>query len=453
MPIRPCALIALLVALLAALLSGCAPKRPTRWNVVVLLVDTLRADRLDLYGYSRPTAPHLTELAKSGVTFLDARAQAGCTYPSVNSILTSRWPQHFVNGQDRYGMAIPPETPTLASLLGAAGYSTAAVSSSLIVRATPSSINRQGGFDRGFQSFDESCEERSASCVNDRAYDLLDRLHEPFFLYLHYLDPHQPYRPPAWYRKRIALHAPRKHWVRIGDPRTIYRRLYDHDPTAEFDTADVRQLSDLYDEEIAFFDERLGELLTRLRQDDLLSRTVVVLLSDHGEELYDHQQWGHCRDLAYETLLRTPLVLRYPGGPAGVARHGLALDLDLVPTLLDLLRIPYDPATFDGRSLRPLAERDRPVEPFSFALQGSNRVASDGRLKLWLDLAGGAPRTYDVSADPSESALATSPDATALARLRSALAAWMERQEGGQNAENLRRAKETEAALRALGYL
>ncbi len=436
-----------------ALGTGCAPRRPARWNVVVLLVDTLRADRLELYGYSRATAPHLAELASGGVLFRDARAQAGCTYPSVNSILTSRWPQRFINDQDRWGMAIPADAPTLATLLAGAGYTTAAVSSSIIVRATPSKINLQGGFGRGFQSFDETCLGRSAACVNDRAYGLLDRLPEPFLLYLHYTDPHQPYHPPAWHERRFARDESRKRWVRIGDPLPIFRRLYDHDLSVEFDDSDVRHLSDLYDEEIAFFDDRLGELVARLRQGGLLDRTVVVLLADHGEELYDHHDFGHCRDMAWETLLRTPLVLRYPGGPAGAARDGMALNLDLVPTLLDLLHVPYDPAAFDGRSLRPLVERDRAVEPFTFAAQGENRVASDGRYKLWLDLAGGPPRAYDLGSDPGETAVAAHPDPGELQRLRAALGTWLERQEGGKNAANLRHAHETEAALRALGYL
>src|SRR5579859_419866 len=115
---------------LAVALVGCRqptpPLPPARLNVIVILADALRADRLDLYGYRRPTAPHLTKLAQSGIVLRGARSQAGCTYPSVSSIFTSRWPQHFLNRQDTYGMGIPADTPSLAEALQAHGYTTAA---------------------------------------------------------------------------------------------------------------------------------------------------------------------------------------------------------------------------------------------------------------------------------------------------------------------------------------
>ncbi|HEX7185350.1 MAG TPA: sulfatase [Thermoanaerobaculia bacterium] len=423
---------------------------PTRWNVVVLLVDTLRADRLSFYGYERPTAPRLGNLARSGVVFRNTRSQAGCTYPSVNSILTSRWPQHFVNRQQLYGMAIPKDTPSLAGILAGQGYATAAVSASVVVRAVPSRVNRQGGFGQGFQSFDESCLKRSARCVNSRAYKLLDRLPEPFFLYLHYLEPHTPYRPPDDHPRRFALGSPDKEWVRRGEPRNLTKRLYNGDTTHSYDDADVRFFSDMYDEEIAFMDESLAMLMQRLRRKRLLERTIVVLLSDHGEEMLDNGHWGHCRDLAYETLLKTPLVLWVPGGPTG-ERSSLALNVDLVPTLLDLLGLPHDPAAFAGKSLRPVLEEDRPVHDMSFALQGVSRVASDGRYKWWLDLGGGPPRLYDLRI--GEMSSATAFERRPVTRLRAELLAWLEREEGGRQGENLRRARENTEQLKALGYL
>lgn len=441
-------LAALAVAVGSALACHPAP-RAQRWNVVVLMVDTLRADRLDLYGYRRATAPHLTELARSSVVFRAAHAQAGCTYPSVNSILTSRWPQHFLRRQDTYGMAIPDDTPALAELLARQGYATAAVSSSWIVRATPTVINHQGGFGRGFETFDEGCLARSAACVNQRAMELLGRLHEPFLLYLHYTDPHQPYHPPAWHTRRFALDPAKKAWVRLGDPVHIFRKLYDHDDTVSFDDDDVRHLSDLYDEEIAFFDDRLEELLVRLEEGGLLDRTIVVLLADHGEELYDHGHFGHCRDLAYETLLATPLVLRLPGGEYHGTSAAMADNLDLVPTLLDYLAIPHDAAGLAGKSLRPLIERGRPLHEYEFAAQGTSRVVSDGRYKLWIDIGDVAPRLFDLR-DGEQTRATVAP--TVLARLRAALRGWLDREEGSAS-ENLRRARELEAKLKALGYL
>lgn len=432
------------------IVGGCRAKPPQRWNVVMLMVDTLRADRLSFYGYARPTAPHLAQLARSGVVLRNARSQAGCTYPSVSSIFTSRWPQHFINRQEKYGMGIPDDTPTLAEILLRHGYSTAAVSTSIIVRATPSEINYQGGYGHGFQSFDETCLEKSAECVNELAGPLTRKLRQPFFLYLHYLDPHPPYRPPPSHENRFAVDPPRQRWVRRGEPTPLVRRLYDGDTTRTYDAADVRYLSDLYDDEISFLDQSLAEIMDGLRAGGLLDHTVVVLLADHGEELLDHGEWGHCRNIAYETVLHTPMVFWIPGGPQGERNH-LALNLDVVPTLLDLLKVPYDPAAFAGQTLRPLLDGDRPVHDIALAMQGTSRVASDGRYKLWLDLAGGPPRLFDLQR--GEGAPARDVDRRAAAGLRTALLAWLEHEEAGARGDSLRRAQEGTARLKALGYL
>jgi arylsulfatase len=438
----------LLAATGAAYRPGAKPQ--PRLNVVVILVDTLRADRLSLYGYRRETSPHLAELAKSGVVLRSARSQAGCTYPSANSILTSRWPQHFTRRQETYGMTIPPDTPSLAELLKSAGYTTAAISSSYIVRASPSPINRQGGFGRGFGTFDESCPWRAAPCLNERADLLLPHLREPFFLYLHFIDPHAPYQPPKWHEPRFAVEWSEKPWVRRGEPAPIRRRLYAGDKSAEFDADDVRHISDLYDEEIFFFDQQLDLLFTRLRQDGLLQRSLVVFLSDHGEELLDHENIGHCRDLSFETILKTPFVLWIPGQAPGV-REALALNLDLVPTVLDLLGVPFNASSFAGRSLRPTIERDRPVHDIAFAAQGTSRVATDGRYKLWLNLGGGPLRAYDLTV--GESVPLRGAERPEITRLRHALARWLAEQEGGSDADSVRRAREMERELKSLGYL
>ncbi|HSL84116.1 MAG TPA: sulfatase-like hydrolase/transferase, partial [Thermoanaerobaculia bacterium] len=270
----------LLVALLVlstvpALLAGCAraPAEPSGpWNVVVLLVDTLRADRLPFHGYPRDTAPTLAALAGESVVFERARAQAGCTFPSVVSLLTSRPASEIMAGIDRHGMAVPEGLPYLPAILRERGWATAAVSASIVVRDTPSQINHQGGYGRGFDVFDESCLERSAACVNARAVPLLDELPEPFFLYLHYLDPHAPYRPPSWHERRFARSRPERRWVRRGDPGPLFRTLYEGEPGGEIERAELRHLRDLYDEEILFFDRQLAQLQAELRDRDLLER-------------------------------------------------------------------------------------------------------------------------------------------------------------------------------------
>lgn len=438
------------VALALALL-GCqgSPPAADSWNVVVVLVDTLRADRLSLYGYERPTCPHLERFAAEGVLFKNAHSQAGCTFPSVNSILTSRSPEHFLASRDEHGLAIPEGTPSLAELLAAHGYSTAAVSASVIVRATPSKINRVGGFDRGFETFDESCEQKRAPCVNARALELLDTLPEPFFLYLHYLEPHAPYQPPKWHPRSFARGTRAHPWARRGEPQTVFKKLYDGADVA-FTDEDIHHLRDLYDEEILFFDARFAELLAEIDARGLGERTLVAFLSDHGEELLDHGDFGHCRDLAFETLLHTPLILKIPGLRSRV-REAPVQNLDLVPTLLDYLGIEHDPAAFEGKSLRPVIEDDRPVARYSFALQGTSRIVRDDRYKLLLDLETQEAQLFDLREDPGEThdLAAESPDRAAA--YVDVLRSWLAGREGTEDA--LRQAEEVEKELKALGYL
>lgn len=440
---------ALLGSALALAACGGGPEAApdVRPNVVIVLVDTLRADRLSLYGYARETSPALDRFARErGVVFRSAWSNAGCTYPSVNSLLTGRYPQRILAKIDEAGMAIPPGMPTLAERFGAAGWSTGAISASTIVRATPSKINRQGGFDRGFGFFDESCHERGAACVNGRAFEALGRLPEPFFLYLHYLDPHAPYRPPEWAGRRFSAgSAPTaRAWARRGDPGKIQRRLYQGETGNEFGAEDVRHLSDLYDDEIRFFDDQFDRLMAELERRGLGGRTHVALVADHGEELHENGGWAHCGDLAWETVLATPFVLAGPGLAAG-ERTTPVSNLDLAPTLLELAGVAFDPADFDGASLVPLLDRGDGAlgGRVVFAAQGRIRAARDAGGRRSLDLATGESWQQPLAAGR----VAEERD------LAAALSGWIRAVEGESDAAAVERADRLEAELAALGYL
>jgi len=439
-------------------LSACARRESERWNVLFVVVDALRADRLSLYGYRRPTTPRLAALAREGVVFTNARSQAGCTFPSVNSLLTSRHPAVFL-ARPGYTMAIPETVRSLPEILRRQGYATAAVSASSIVRHTPSRFNPAGGFGRGFQVFDESCVEKHARCLNERALGLVQAFREPWFLYLHYMEPHAPYRPPPDHLRRLAATPARARelgvhaWARRGDTWQLGRRLYEGDTQFDFTPRDLAHLSDLYDEEILYFDEQLAGLLASLRERHLLERTLIVLTADHGEELYDHRDYGHCRDLAYETVLKTPLLLWIPGVEPGLRRAALAENLDLVPTVLDYLGLAGEGLDFDGSSLRPVIERDQPLHRLSFSLQGVTRTVSDGSYKLIYDLTAGGARLFDLRTDPGERVDLFSRRPAEARRLQAALLRWMESHEGHAASESRRRAEELEKKLRSLGYL
>jgi arylsulfatase A-like enzyme len=440
------------------LLAACGRRDAHRANVLFILVDTLRADRLSLYGYGRPTSPNLEALAREGIVFTEARSPAGCTFPAVNSLLTGRTPATFLL-QPGGTMGIGEPVRPLAEILRGHGYATAAVSASPIVRRTPSRTNPTGGFGRGFQTFDESCFRRHALCLNDRAAGLLETLPQPWFLYLHYMEPHAPYEPGADHRRRFARSPAEarawgvQRWAREGEAFPVSHRIYDNDTRWSFTPRDLAHLSDLYDEEIAYFDDQLAALLDLLRERRLLDDTLIVFAADHGEELYDHQHYGHCRNLAYETILRTPLVLRIPGAEAGLRRGGLVDHLDVVPTLLDYLGLPDLSGTpGDGTSLRPLIETGRSVHRYAFGNQGTTRTITDGTLKLHLDLATGQTRLFDLRADPRETRDLAAIRPGQARQLRATLLRWLEAHEGPAG-RSRQRAEEIEKQLRALGYL
>jgi len=439
--------------------SQSSPASPRAHSVIFILVDTLRADHLPLYGYGRDTSPNLAALGRESIVFLDARSQASCTFPSVNSMLTSRSAAAFL-GQPGGALGLPAGIPGLAELLRARGLHTAAVSASPIVRRSPGRFNPGGGYGRGFDSFQEDCVWKSADCVTDQALPHLAHDPRPLFLYLHYLDPHGPYAPPASYRRRFARGQPAKAFVRQGDPNPIAAWLYKHGPDPHLTPADLSYLVDLYDDEISFFDSQLGRLLAGLRGSGLLDDAIVVFAADHGEEFLEHGDVKHCHNL-FDTTIRTPLLLRVPGArPRRVATP--VENLDIVPTVLELLGgerhealLPggREGAAFEGRSLRQ-AVLGNPLPPaWQRAAQGALRSVADGRWKLVLDLRTQRFAMYDLAADPGETRDVLADHRRDFHRLHDALGAWLARTEGGPAADSLRRAAEADRRLRSVGYL
>jgi arylsulfatase A-like enzyme len=446
--------VAVLAASAALLLLSChrepgEPREPSRpRNVIFLLVDTLRADRLSGYGYARSTSPNLDAFAQGAVKFAADRSQAACTFPSANSILTSRWPAAFL-GQPDQKLGIPPGIPSLAEILHRRGFHTVAVSASAVVRRSPSRFNPSGGFDRGFDVFHEDCVWKPAECVNAAAAPHLKEGKSPLFLYLHYIDPHGPYQPPPSWRRRFTTGAPTKEWVRKGDPNPIGDWLYKSKPNPGFTPEDLRYLKDLYDEEIAYFDSQLAGLLAAVRRAGLLDDSLVILTADHGEEFLEHGDVKHCRNL-FDTSLHVPLLVKVPG-VAGRTVARPVQNLDLVPTVLDYLGIDARGSHFEGRSLRPeIAGRAGGGEDLQLGLQGTLRSAADGRFKLVQDLAGGPPKLFDLQADPGETKDVLAAERRAYAHLRDALARWLAQSEGRGAADAARAAQEK---LRSLGYI
>ncbi|HSL83593.1 MAG TPA: sulfatase [Thermoanaerobaculia bacterium] len=444
----------------AVLGGGCdrTPPEPPRPNVVLVIVDTLRADHLGAYGYHRPTSPRLDAFAEEAFLFEDARAQAPCTFPSANSILTGRFPTHFV-GQPEKRLGIPEAFPSLAEVLSGAGYATAAVSASPIVRATPSENNPHGGFGRGFDRFNEECLWSHAGCVNRRARTFLDELPEPFFLYLHYMDPHGPYRPPPAWKRLFAPEdgAPApgvSEAAASGDPNPMAKALYEDGDTSLITPESLERLIDLYDDEIAYFDSRFDVFLRDLRQRGLLDRTILVLVADHGESFFEHRHLKHCRTV-FDTEVKTPLLVRLPPELAATEPRRIptqAANLDVVPTVLDYLEIPAAELAIEGTSLRPLLEGDsEAVRPPVFSAWGGLRAVKDGPFKLVYRLGTGETRLYHLERDPAETRNVAPAHPRETRTLLRALSRWQASLgpgKGGAAAD-----QEAIERLRGLGYL
>ncbi len=448
---RQIGLFALVAAAVA--LGGCRADSERPWNVVVVLVDTLRADRMSLYGYERPTTPVLDRF--DATVFENVTSQAACTFPSVNSILTSRYPFHFLGrdkpGAPRRDMSMRADLPTLGEMLRERGYTTAAVSASPIVRDRPTDTNRGGGYAQGFDRFHEDCLDQDASCINRAAFEILDRTEGPSFLYLHYMEPHNPYRPPATHPRRFA-NFESEHWfVRDGELYPVLRILRGL-LELEMSDRDWANLWSLYDEEILYFDSQFELLVDGLRRRGLLDRTILVLLSDHGEELYDHGHISHCGDLAYESVIRTPMMVRIPGVEPG-RRSARVQNLDVVPTILDYLGFVDELPGLDGKSLRPLIDQpEASGHRFVFSMQGWTRVVISRNWKLIHDLRTGTSRLFDIDADPNEHNDLATQRPLELAELELAMRRWLERVERASH-DNVQRSDEVRRQLEAVGYL
>ncbi|MDB4433460.1 sulfatase, partial [bacterium] len=388
-------------------------------------------------------------LAEHGIVFETARSQAACTFPSVNSLLTSQPPSLFLRQPAREWAPLDGYKP-IAEVLQRRGFETFAVSSSWVVRATESDHNNWGGgYDAGFDVFDEECAGLSADCVNRKAIDFVDAADGPWFLYLHYMDVHDPYRPPpASHQPAFARPYEGREEFRAGDPNPIVQSIYRDQTPHDASERDLEHLSDLYDEEVLYLDGQLMQLFTALHERGLLGSTLIALLSDHGEELLEHAHMKHCRSV-YDTEVRTPLVFWIPGTQGGRRIRHAAQNVDIVPTVLDYIGEGAAIEGLAGRSLRAAIESDEAVNPHTFSEQGSFQAVSDGRYKLILDRSVDSVKLFDLEADREEAYDLAGELPGVEARLREGLRSW-ERISGP---EALERARQSEENLRALGYI
>lgn len=426
-----------------------AKKAEDRPNVIVYLVDTLRADHVGVFGGGGLT-PNIDGFAEDATVFRNTVAQAPWTKPSVVSIFTGMGP--LAHGVQLLDDRLPQEALTVAEMLHASGYRTAGFSTNWHVRG-------ETGLDQGFVFFDFKPDEAASDLLNQRVLRWLDGPREkaqgPFFLYVHALDPHAPYTPPADYRKRYAPDV-RQEAGYDFDLKQVYlakgkqRRAY------------MEEMRQLYDGEVAFNDHSFGEFLKALRQRGLYEDSLIVFVSDHGEEFDEHGDFGHARNLYNETL-NVPLIVKWPGQRRGQVVESLAQHVDLLPTLLRAAGAPM-PQGLPGMDLALVAASGEDPEALSGrrvfshlnhrGREGVSVVHASWKLihPLTRDLAG-SPQLHDRARDPRESTNRFTELPVRGGFLDSLIRGEMDRSRQGMKAERFRIDPETRKALEALGYL
>lgn len=394
------------------LLTGCAAPTedatPTPTvhppNIILILVDALRRDHVGLYGSPKPTTPFIDELGRGGVVFGDALSQAPQTLNSTASLFTSRDFPFLLWGVEHAPVpGVAPEqkerwarTPrlaaanlTLAEVLQSAGYETMALFNNPHHHPT-------SGFDQGFDTATllDRDQGQAYARVDSVAGAFLDwhaarDSERPYFAYLHFMDPHNPYRPPEAYR---AIFPP-------GEGRHLYANGA---PDPSFNHADLETITALYDAEIRFLDDGLRALSEELSNRGDLERTVIVITADHGEEFMDHGGLGHGKTVELEQL-RIPIIAA--GGPlapaAGKHIESPVRNLDLAPTLIDIAGLSI-PADFEGRSLLPLIRNQASdPTPVAFAWNAKLRSLTSEEWHCMRDLGADRLELYHRPTDPA----------------------------------------------------
>jgi arylsulfatase A-like enzyme len=435
---------------LAILACGGTSDPAGRPNLLLVCIDTLRADMIGAYGYPRPTTPTLDRLAAQGVLFEDALATSPWTLPSGASLLTGLYPhRHGMKSAER---SLARDVATWAALLQRRGYATAAVVNAHWMSA-------RYGFDRGFDSFRfvRPAQHRDRpGAVVDEALAWLDAYGAgPFFLFVHDYHVHSDYDPLPEYAAIFA-----RPYRGVVDGTTEQLKAVRAGQLA-LDERDVEHLVDLYVAGIRHVDGELSRLLERLERDGRLEDTLVIVTADHGEEFLEHGGVLHGRT-QYQEVLRVPLILRGPGVPVGRRVAEPVSLVDVLPTALALLGEPA-PDGIDGVDLAPLwrdagtdAERLRDRLLFGEADHNNEspdatRAVRRGRFKLIADRPSGRAVLFDLEADPGETRDVSERHPEIAGALRTALEA-----SGGESAQGPELtglSPEEEQRLRALGYL
>lgn len=407
-------------------------------GAILISIDTLRRDHVGAYGYSKPTTPTLDGWARAGVVAEDAVSVSSWTLPSHLSMLTSVLPGAHggTNGHVKFNRAVP----TVAEVLKKRGFATHAVTSHLYV----SSVY---GVDAGFDSMNYR-QDRPASNVANHAMDLIDRFGDrPFFLFLHFYDPHWHYAPPA---ELLRLFEPVPYTGRMTGNLNDFQNKRPEEVKRE----DLEHLLALYDGEIHSVDNELARLAKHLEERGVSKNTLLFVTSDHGEEFLEHGSWEHQKTL-YEEVIRVPMIVTGPGVTSRRESKPVSL-IDVSPTILNFLGVETPP-TMTGRSiLAPLTESREQYgetehtidhDPIFFLRDGAKSwkviQSVKARGAQWFDLAKDPGEKQDRPPRADVQSVLTARACDTFARTRS----------GTKPSETVRLSPEQVDQLRALNYV
>lgn len=341
-------------------------------NVLLITLDTTRADRIGCYGYEKAETPAIDGVAARGALFEQAIAQVQLTLPSHSSILTGRYPREL-GVRDNARNALGPEHPTLAEVFKEKGYRTGAFVAAFV-------LDSQFGLDRGFDIYSDDMDDRHvrhdplhaqqpANVISDRALAWLnEEANKPFFAWIHYYDPHDPYTPPEPFRGPDRLP---------------------------------------YDGEIAFMDSQIARILQWLEARRLTDNTLVVIVGDHGESFGEHGERGHT-NFIYETNLLVPLIFAHPKVISGPKRNSSVVEImDVFPTILELFGVEPPPRlhsrslvpAFSGRKLAEKSAYSESLYVFNSYGWAEQRSLTTPR---WKYISSTKAELYDRKADPGE---------------------------------------------------
>ncbi|MBV8546940.1 MAG: sulfatase [Acidobacteria bacterium] len=423
-------------------------------NILLISIDSLRADHLHAYGYPRRTSPNIDSLAADGALFETVISPTSWTLPAHMTLMTSLAPEE--HGVITNRLRLGSNVDTLPMRLQRSGYTTAG-----FVSATY--LDGIYGFSRGFDEYDDYtllrvAGEKSRAAVTSRdvaqrAIGFLNRHAaardaRPFFLFLHFFDVHYNYNPPQPYARMFdSAYTGRA----TGDVDSIHQGMASRD--LHHDVA-------LYDGEIAWVDANIGSILDTLRRHGIEDNTIIAITADHGEEFLEHGQAAHYKTL-YDEVLRVPLVVRYPGHVfSGRRVQGQVRLMDVAPTLLTLARLPAAKPR-SGNQARSLAclitspgpPRAAPLLPAFGDLRGEVASVRTGGAKLIRNLRTHREEFYDLVSDPGERTNLDALPKTQRDQLRVILDRWRSTATANPSNAQADLDEEEKATLRSLGYM